>query len=134
MSPSRSQLMLVAVLALAFGAAPTVGDVGSCGSPATDLDPGAFAASRKGIDCRRCTDCGLSTETCRNDCDPNASGTAGWPSMCHPLEHDGEVCLRALLAASCSSYASFVDDVAPTVPTECDFCRLVPESGVTGRP
>ncbi len=32
--------------------------------------------------------------------------------------------MRALLAASCSDYASFVDDVAPTVPTECDFCHL----------
>ena len=134
MSPNRGPLALLAALALVFGMAPTVGDIGSCGSPATDLDPGSFAAGRKSVDCQRCTECRLSTQTCRNACDPNAPGTAGWPSTCHPLLQDGEVCLRALLSASCSDYASFVDDAAPTAPTECDFCRLVPESGATGKP
>ena len=128
-------LLLVAVLALVFGAAPTVGDVGSCGSAASDLHPAPFAIARKEIDCRRCTECRLATQTCRSACDPNAPGTAGWPSTCHPLLHDGQVCLRALLAASCGDYAPFVDDVAATTPSECDFCRFVPESGtLQGQP
>jgi hypothetical protein len=123
-------LSLLAILALVFGTAPTVGDIGSCGSAASDLDPAQFASARKDVDCRRCTECRLGTATCANACDPNAPGTAGWPSTCHPLLHDGEVCLRALLAASCGDYAAFVNDVAPTVPSECDFCRVVPESGI----
>jgi hypothetical protein len=131
---SRGSLILVAALALVFGAAPTVGDVGSCGSVASDLDPGQFAGDRKKVDCQRCSACGLTTMTCQNACDPNAPSPTGWPSTCHPLVHDGEVCVRALLASSCRDYAAFVDDVAPTVPTECDFCRLVPESGTAGEP
>jgi len=134
LSPTRGQLTLLAAFAVAFGLAPTVGDIGSCGSPAADLDPASFAAARKGVDCQRCTECGLTTQTCRSACDPNAPGTAGWPTTCHPLLQDGEVCLRALLSASCGEYTSFVDDVAPTAPTECDFCRLVPESGAAGKP
>jgi hypothetical protein len=126
----RGELALACLLALGVGAAPTVGDIGSCGRAATDLDPQSFASARKELDCRRCTECGLRTQTCQNACDPNAPGDVGWPSTCHPLEHDGEVCLRALQAASCGDYAGFVDDIARTAPTECDFCRLVPEAGV----
>jgi hypothetical protein len=40
------------------------------------------------------------------------------------------VCIDALEAASCSDYASFVSDVAPTEPSECDFCRDIPDGGV----
>ena len=124
MSPNRGPLMLLAVLALVLGAGATVGDIGSCGSAAVDLDPDAFANARKNVDCKRCTECRINTETCKSACDANAPPTAGWPSTCHPLLQDGEVCLRALLAAHCSDYATFVNDAAPTVPTECDFCRL----------
>jgi hypothetical protein len=126
----RGELALAGLLALGVGAAPTVGDIGSCGRAATDLDARSFANARKELDCQRCTECGLDTQTCQNGCDPNVPSDVGWPSTCHPLEHDGEVCLRALQAASCADYASFVDDIARTVPTECDFCRLVPETGV----
>jgi hypothetical protein len=38
------------------------------------------------------------------------------------LVHDGEVCLRALEVAACDDYALFMDDVAPSLPTECNFC------------
>jgi hypothetical protein len=47
---------------------------------------------------------------------------ADFPEGCAPLVHDGEVCLRALHFASCDAYRGYVDDAAPTVPTECDFC------------
>jgi hypothetical protein len=126
----RSELAFAAVLALVFGAAPTVGDIGSCGQQATPLDETTFAAQRKALDCRRCTQCGLTTQTCIAACDPTKPGDVAWPSTCFPLEHDGVVCIDALEAASCSDYASFVADVAPTVPTECDFCRNVPEGGI----
>jgi hypothetical protein len=39
-----------------------------------------------------------------------------------PLVHDGEVCLRALDDAACEDYLEYMSDVAPTVPTECNFC------------
>lgn len=128
-SPGRRELAFAALLALLFGAAPTVGDVGSCGKTATDLDEATFARARKTVDCQRCTECGLKTRTCQAACDPNAPNDVAWPATCHPVFHDGEVCVRALLAASCSDYASFVDDVAPTVPTECDFCHLGLDAG-----
>ena len=130
MSPRRAELALAAVLALVFGAGPTVGDVGSCGETATALDQPSFAAERKAVDCRRCTECGLTTQACATACDPGALPTVAWPSTCNPLQHDGDVCLRALEAASCGDYASFVSDMSPAVPGECDFCHIVPEGGV----
>jgi hypothetical protein len=128
----RSEVGFAAALAIALCTAPTVGDVGGCGVQASDLSADSFAAQRKQLDCQRCTDCALSTNACRVACDPKARNDVGWPATCHPLEHDGDVCLRALRAASCSDYASFVDDTAPTVPTECDFCHRVPEAGPLG--
>jgi hypothetical protein len=116
-------------VALVLGTGATVGDIGSCGTQATLLDEATFAQLRKQTDCERCTSCGLTTHACAEACDPKSAPTAGWPSTCQPLQHDGDVCIRALLAASCSDYASFVSDVAPTLPTECDFCRDVPEGG-----
>jgi hypothetical protein len=134
-SVRRGQLILAASLALVFGAAPTVGDVGSCGDNATDLDLRMFASARKNMDCVRCTECALTTQTCRSACDPNMPSSVGWPRTCHPLRHDGEVCIRALRAASCGSYAGFADDVSPSVPTECDFCRLaLDSSAAAGEP
>ncbi len=49
-----------------------------------------------------------------------------FPVDCEPLVHDGEVCLRRLLEASCSEYVGYVADAAATVPTECDFCPVRP--------
>ena len=54
----RGTLALVAVLFLALGTGPTVGDVGGCGRTATELDEAAFGHGRKVVDCRRCGDCG----------------------------------------------------------------------------
>jgi hypothetical protein len=126
----RHELAFAATLALLFGAAPTVGDIGACGEQATPLDEATFAAQRKELDCQRCTQCGLATQTCDAACDPSKLSDVGWPATCFPLARDGVVCIDALEAASCSDYASFVSDVAPTVPTECDFCRDIPEGGV----
>lgn len=128
MSLRRRELAAAGLVALLFGTAPTVGDIGSCGQVASDLDPQAFGQARKQVDCQRCSACALTTQTCQSACDPNAPGQTAWPATCHPLVHDGDVCLRALEAASCSDYSRYVDDQAPTVPTECDFCHFVPQN------
>ncbi|MGH7296756.1 MAG: hypothetical protein ACRELB_17585 [Polyangiaceae bacterium] len=130
MRPRRTEVAAVAVLAAIFGAGPTVGDVGSCGTSATPLDEKTFVADRKALDCTRCRQCGLTTKTCADACDPGKPGTVAWPATCYPIEHDGQVCIDALEAASCSEYAAFVSDVAPTTPSECDFCHFIPEAGV----
>jgi hypothetical protein len=126
----RRDLALCAVLALVFGAGPTVGDVGSCSDQATALNLASFQAERKAVDCLRCKQCGLMTKTCTNACNPAAPSDVQWPSTCLPLEHDGVVCIDALEVASCSAYAAYVSDSAPTVPTECDFCHVIPEGGI----
>jgi hypothetical protein len=128
-SPTRAELAFAAVMALVFGAAPTVGDVGSCGDTATSLDLKTFIAERKTLDCRRCTQCDLTSQTCMAACNPQSPGSSyGWPSTCFPVQHDGVVCLDALEAASCGDYASYVSDTEPSEPSECDFCRDIPEA------
>jgi hypothetical protein len=106
--------------AILFLAAPTAGDIGSCTATPADLDPNKFFLDKQAVDCERCEQCGLVTETCTRACGAPMGGT--FPALCYPLVHDGEVCLDALLAASCSDYASYVADQGSTVPTECDFC------------
>jgi hypothetical protein len=107
-------------LAVVFGMAPTVGDIGSCAQPADQLDARTFFDIKAGLDCDRCGECGLSGKLCNRACkEPPATA---FPSGCRPLVHDGEVCLRALIHASCDDYASYVNDVAPTAPSECQFC------------
>ncbi len=105
MSPGRGQLAIVAVVALVFGTAPTVGDIGSCGTTATALDVGTFLAEKKALDCERCQSCGIDSQACTIACDAHA-----------------------LQAASCQDYASFMSDDAPTQPTECQFCLDVPDA------
>lgn len=130
MSPiTRRSKLTVAVVALVFGTAPTVGDIGSCGTTATALDIPAFAAARKALDCQRCSQCGFDTQTCINACNPKVPSDVVIPSTCYPLTHDGQVCLDALEAASCSTYAGFVSDTDPSAPTECVFCLDVPDGG-----
>lgn len=117
-------------------AAPTVGDVGSCGSEAVALDATSFYAARARLQCRRCGDCALQTAACVRACvlaqnpgdaaalDLGADAGVGvtqWPAECHPVIHDGEVCLRALEAVSCGDFARAVSP-SPIVPSECDFC------------
>jgi hypothetical protein len=125
----RAEIAAAAIVAIAVLPAPTVGDIGGCGKTATALDPGVFAHARKTVDCRRCSECALGSERCVRACDPQQPSDVDIPPTCHPLYHDGEVCIRALEAASCSDYATYVDDVAPAIPSECDFCRIPPEGG-----
>lgn len=110
------------VLAL-LCAAPTVGDVGGCGDEPVTLGPTKYTNARKKLECGRCRECGVRTERCKRACDPKAPGDAVLPATCRPLERDAEVCFRVLLETSCEVFASSVDDVSPTAPSECLFCR-----------
>ena len=97
--------------------------VGGCGRAPTALDPIAYGDARKAADCSRCQECSLTTARCGRACDPNVAPETLVPAICHPLEHDGEVCLRARAAASCDAFARYLTDVAPETPTECGFCE-----------
>jgi hypothetical protein len=114
--------LLGLVTLLVFCAAPTPGDMGGCGQEAQELDAVQFFQLKAEIDCDRCEECSLSSQSCRTACDPAALTPQAFPEGCLPLVHDGEVCLRALLFASCSDYSEYTADRAPRVPTECDFC------------
>ncbi|MBM4376978.1 MAG: hypothetical protein FJ095_18000 [Deltaproteobacteria bacterium] len=103
-------------------AAPTAGDIGSCGQRVAELDPVAFFEAKAAIDCQRCLRCGLFTEACARACE--AAPPNEFDDGCYPLVHDGEVCLNALEALSCDAFAATVADAGATVPTECNFCPL----------
>jgi hypothetical protein len=143
--PTARELARVALVALVFAAAPTAGDIGSCGQTVEDLDATKFFVKKAEIDCARCTECDVSsfacgracspTKTCDGDAGADAGGEGGadagacgveLPTAflpgCYPLVHDGEVCLHALEAASCSDYAAYMADQGATAPTECNFC------------
>ena len=116
------QKVALGLLALLFCTAPTPGDVGGCGQSPAELDPETFFASKANIDCQRCEECSLTRLSCQNACNHPESYPSTFPENCVPLVHDGEVCLRALMHASCDDYASYMSDGAPSVPTECNFC------------
>lgn len=111
-----------AAIAVLLCAAPVPGDIGSCGQPIQRLDARRFFGAKKSVDCRRCTECGIPSSSCNQACDADTEPASSFPSGCVPLVHDGEVCLRALLYASCDDYAAYMDDQSPQVPTECNFC------------
>ena len=113
----------LALLALVFCAAPTPGDVGGCGQPAAELDPEVFFATKDSIDCDQCGTCGLGTGACARACGEVLSQST-FPEGCLPLVHDGEVCLRALLYATCDDYETYMRDTAAQTPTECNFCPV----------
>ncbi|MBK9263409.1 MAG: hypothetical protein IPM54_26845 [Polyangiaceae bacterium] len=115
-------LNLAAVLVLVV-AAPTVGDIGSCGAEPSDLDAVTFFKKKAELDCARCRECGFVTAACTRACDPTQAPTA-FPEGCFPIQHDGDVCLRALEATACDGYATFVADQGATTPTECNFCPV----------
>lgn len=103
-------------------AAPVPGDIGACGQEVSPLSPQLFFESKQRIDCMRCSECGIDTATCRLACSDRPPENDAFPEGCAPLLHDGEVCLRALLAESCGDYSAYVDDVDPAIPSECNFC------------
>ncbi len=102
-------------------AAPTAGNIGSCGLERADLDATKFFTEKRRIDCARCVSCALATAACDEACGASAVPSE-FAEDCFPLTHDGEVCLAALTHASCEDYASYVADAGATVPTECNFC------------
>lgn len=127
---SRGRLGLrlaVGVLAV-LSMAPTAGDVGGCGTTAKALDRGVYGEARKDLDCQRCEECGVANARCARACDPKSAPEIVLPVTCRPLYRDGEVCLRAIAAASCDTFETYVDEVAPAVPSECDFCKVPPEA------
>jgi hypothetical protein len=123
MSKGRTRALLL--LAALASLAPTPGDIGGCGATVHALDAPLFFDAKRAIDCLGCERCSIETRACRLACRPGPAADAGVPSFaehCYPLLHDGEVCLRALKAASCTEYRGYMADFAPEVPTECNFC------------
>jgi hypothetical protein len=123
-SGSRRGRGLTAIVVGLLCAAPVPGDVGACGQPVQRLDASRFFTGKLAIDCQQCRACGIRTKTCDLSCNDESTVPASFPEGCVPLVHDGEVCLRRLLAAGCDDYAHYVDDSNPTVPSECDFCPV----------
>lgn len=119
----------LAVVTIFFTAAPTAGDIGSCGQAPDDLDPVKFYTAKEQLDCKKCIACDLTTDACVRACEPELD-VANFPLSCFPLVHDGEVCLHALEVSSCDDYTLFMSDVAPTIPTECNFCPPCDDGGV----
>jgi hypothetical protein len=111
----------LAIALAALCAAPTPGDVGGCGQTTQALDAEAFFAEKDAVDCVQCMDCGYTTDFCVRACSGESSQTA-FTAGCAPLVHDGQVCLRALEAASCGDYQHYAADVAREAPSECLFC------------
>ena len=124
---SRGAVARLALTGLLVLAAPTAGDIGSCGQPLDELDPVKFFTEKRRIDCQQCQDCEIVSQTCVRAC--AGLGQSEFPEGCYPLVHDGEVCLRALRDASCGEYETYVDDAAPVVPTECNFCSPAERPG-----
>lgn len=122
LGPGRIAVVVLGVLSMA----PTAGDVGGCGTEVTALDPLAFAVARKDMDCERCRECGIDSGRCQRACDPTKPVETNIPATCLPLQHDGEVCIRALHAASCGAYRTYVDELSPSTPSECEFCKVAP--------
>ncbi|HLV21673.1 MAG TPA: hypothetical protein VKZ49_12350 [Polyangiaceae bacterium] len=117
--PPLRRLLLAAAVAL-LCLAPTPGDIGGCGQEVQELDPELFFEHKRNIDCDRCQECSLATAPCTSAC--ASPSTGAFPEDCVPLVHDGEVCLRALLDASCSEYLEYMREVNPKAPSECNFC------------
>ena len=119
MTLRRATGFLLATAAL-VATSPPPGDIGGCGQSARDLDPDAFFATRRATLCGRCEECDLPTETCDRLCEGDDAPMA-FPEGCFPLVHDGTVCLRALLVASCDRVSDLSQE-RPAIPSECDFC------------
>ena len=128
--PSRADVLRLAIAVVFFTAAPTAGDIGSCGQAENDLDPALFFRAKQDLDCQRCTDCEIKSDACGKACSPGLL-IRELPPGCVPLEHDGEVCVDALAAASCADYGHYMADEASTIPTECNFCPPQADAGAS---
>lgn len=116
-------VMNLSAVLLLIVAAPTVGDIGSCGAAPEDLDPAAFFKQKAELDCLRCRECAFGTAACGRACDPAQTPTS-FPEGCYPIAHDGEVCLRVLDTTTCDEYGAFMADQGAIIPTECNFCPV----------
>jgi hypothetical protein len=116
----RGEVARIAAVLLLVVAAPTVGDIGSCGAPADDLDPAKFFRIKAAIECERCVACELNTAACIRAC--NEPTQTAFEVGCYPLVHDGVTCLNAIEASPCGTFEGFVADQGATIPTECNFC------------
>ncbi len=121
--------LLVALVAMLFLAGPTAGDIGSCSQKADDLSATKFFGDKQAIDCQQCTDCKITSMACDVACAAATKPATSFPDGCYPVVHDGEVCLDALLAASCDDYRHYMADQGSTVPTECNFCPPMTADG-----
>lgn len=110
--------------------APTPGDIGGCGKSPKLLSANKFFESKRELDCGACQGCNIQNTTCSTVCTKPIPGS--FPLGCFPLVHDGEVCLRALSYSSCDEYRTYLDDEAPEVPTECNFCPPRAEPSLEG--
>ncbi|UQA56613.1 hypothetical protein [Polyangium aurulentum] len=115
-----SEVARIAAVLLLVVAAPTVGDIGSCGAPPDDLDPAKFFRAKAEVECERCVACDLATAACVRAC--NDPAQTELEVGCYPLVHDGEACLDAIEASPCSTFETFVADQGASIPTECNFC------------
>lgn len=131
MKGQRSRAALVILLGV-LAMAPTPGDIGGCGQPAEDLNQPGFISTLAYTDCKQCRECGFTTNTCVDACKVGGLPRS-FPEGCAPLAHDGEVCLRRLVEASCSEYEAYVGDTpegaaVPVLdrprPGECLFCPV----------
>ncbi len=128
--PSRADVLRLAIAVVFFTAAPTAGDIGSCGQAEDDLDPARFFGAKQEVDCQRCADCELTSDACGKACSPGLL-IREFPPGCVPLEHDGVVCIDALAAADCGDYRRYMADEASTIPTECNFCPPQADAGAS---
>lgn len=122
-------VLRLAIVLLFFTAAPTVGDIGACGQAPDEMDPVKFFTAKDEVDCQKCVACGIVSQACNVACDIGLS-QEDFPADCRPLVHDGEVCLNALGASGCGAYRQYMSDLAPTIPTECNFCPPCDDGGV----
>ncbi|HVK62926.1 MAG TPA: hypothetical protein VM694_00545, partial [Polyangium sp.] len=86
----RVEILRLAVMLVLVVAAPTVGDIGSCGEAPADLDAAAFFREKAAVDCARCQACGFSTAACTRACDP-MQPVQSFSEGCYPIVHDGDV-------------------------------------------
>lgn len=119
----------LAVLVIFFAAAPTVGDIGSCGAAPDEMDPVKFFTAKETLDCEKCQACEILSEACKRACEPELD-LEDFPDGCRPLVHDGEVCLTSLEGAGCDDYRKYMSDFSPTIPTECNFCPPCDDGGL----
>ena len=122
--PRRLEYLALFAVVLLFVVAPTPGDIGGCGQSSEQLKATTFFHSKRVLECRRCHECDVAFQYCVDACDDSLAVPDSFALGCFPLVHDGDVCLRAIEHASCSTFMDYVHDDPRlrSSPTECNFC------------